>query len=215
MDITYLGHASFRLKGKNATLVTDPFESSAVGLKFPKHTACDIVTVSHGHPDHNAISQLEGNPFVIDGPGEYEIKGVGIIGIGSYHDAQKGAERGKNTIYHIDIDGVRIVHLGDLGHTLSSAEVDALGEVDVLLVPVGGVYTITAAEAAQVVNDIEPDITIPMHFNTPEHDPKTFKDLEPVHAFLKIMGKEGLEPAAKVSVTKDKLPEERQVIVLS
>src|SRR5689334_15455366 len=104
MEITNLGHASFRLKGKSTTLVTDPYDSEAVGLKFPKHISADIVTISHNHPDHNASGQIEGSPYVIHGPGEYEIKGVGIVGISTYHDGSQGSERGKNTIYHIEMD---------------------------------------------------------------------------------------------------------------
>src|SRR3989344_2417944 len=143
MDITYLGHSSFKLRGKGSIVVTDPF-GPVVGLPFPKHTTADIVTVSHDHEDHNAADLVEGNPFVVRGPGEYEIKGVGVVGLGVFHDDAGGTKRGKNTIYRIELDGISIVHLGDLGHELSSAQVDSLDGVDILLVPVGGVYTIDA-----------------------------------------------------------------------
>lgn len=213
MDITYLGHSSFKLRGKGSTVVTDPY-GSMVGIPFPKHTTADIVTVSHDHEDHNAVGDVEGNPFVVAGPGEYEIKGVGVVGIGVYHDDQKGAKRGKNTIYRIELDGMSIVHLGDLGHELSSPQVDCLDGVDILLVPVGGVYTIDANTAVKVIHEIEPTIVIPMHYNRPGLDQKAFDQLLGVDAFLKEMGKADVVAQAKFSVTKEKLPEEMQVIVL-
>ena len=213
MDITYFGHSSFKLRGKGCTVVTDPY-GSTVGLPFPKHTSADIVTISHDHEDHNALSAIEGNPYMVKGPGEYEIKGVGIVGLGVYHDDQKGAKRGRNTIYRIEIDGMSIVHLGDLGHELSSAEVDSLDGVDILLIPVGGFYTIDAAQAAKVVGEIEPTIVIPMHYLVPGLDKKVFGQLLEVDAFLKEMGKTDVAAQPKFSVTKDKLPEEMQVVVL-
>lgn len=214
MDITPLGHSSFKLRGKAAAVITDPYDSDMVGLKFPKHTTADIVTVSHNHQDHDFLSALEGTPKVVRGPGEYEIAGVGIVGIGVYHDNEKGASRGKNTIYRIEIDGVIVVHLGDLGHTLSSTEVESLDGVNVLLVPVGGFYTIDAEAAAALVHEIEPHIVVPMHYNRPGLSQKSFGNLSLVSAFLKEMGKEDLSPQPKLSVTKDKLPEELQVVVL-
>lgn len=214
MDITYLGHSSFKIRGKSATIVTDPFEPSIVGLKFPKHVGADIVTVSHDHADHNATSVVEGTPYIVNGPGEYEVKGVGIVGFSVFHDAEKGIKRGKNTIYRIEIDGVSIVHLGDLGHILDNGQVESLDGVDVLMVPVGGFYTITAEEAAQVVSEIEPAIVIPMHYGRPELDQKSFGNLTTLVGFLKGMGKEGMTPLPKLTLTKEKLPEEMQVILL-
>lgn len=214
MDITYLGHSSFKLRGKHATVVTDPY-GGMVGIPFPKHTAADIVTVSHDHEDHNAAWLLEGNPFVVRGPGEYEIKGVGIVGTGVYHDDTGGSKRGGNTIYRIELDGISLVHLGDLGHELNASQVDSLDGVDILLVPVGGVYTISSATAAKVVHEIEPSVVIPMHYNKPGLDQKAFGDLTGVDAFLKEMGKTDVTPMSKFSVTKEKLPEEMQVVLLS
>lgn len=203
MEINYLGHAAFRIKGKTATVVTDPYAPEHVGLKFPKHIAADIVTVSHDHPDHNAIHQIEGAAYVVNGPGEYEIKGVGIIGLSTFHDEEKGAKRGKNTIYRIEMDGLSIVHLGDLGHTLSVAEVDSLGGVDILMIPVGGLYTIDPAAAVAVINEIEPSIVIPMRYSRDE-----------LAAFLKEIGTENVVPQPKLTITKDKLPEQMQVVIL-
>lgn len=214
MDITYFGHSSFRLRGKSADVVTDPYDSSMVGLKFPKNISADIVTVSHEHPDHNAISAVEGSPFIISGSGEYEVKGVAIVGIPSFHDDEKGKARGKNTIYRFEIDGMNIVHLGDLGHLLTAEDVDGLDGVDILLVPVGGFYTIDASTATKVISEIEPSIVIPMHYGRPELIQKSFGELTPLSVFLKEMGKTETTPVLKLSITKDKLPEEMQVVVL-
>ena len=144
MDITSFGQSSFKIKGKTATLVTDPYDSAFTGLKFPKHVEADIVTVSHNHEDHNAISQIEGNPFVVSGPGEYEIKGVGIVGIPSDHG---NGIKEINTIYRIEMEDLSILHLGDLGRMLTSTEIGELDGVDILMIPVGGTYTIDPAMA--------------------------------------------------------------------
>lgn len=210
MEILPLGHASFKLRGKLATVVTDPFDEKETGMKFPKHTEAEILTISHDHADHNAISQVGGNPFVVMGAGEYEIKGVSIIGVTSFHDDTSGSERGRNTMYRIEIDGIRILHLGDLGHVLSSAQVDQVDGIDVLFIPVGGVYTIDAEKAAQVISDLEPRIVIPMHYGTETSN----KNLAPVSVFLKQMGKESVVPVPKLTVSRDKLPAEMQVVVL-
>lgn len=210
MEIFPLGHASFKLRGKFVTVVTDPFDEKAVGIKYPKHVEADILTVSHDHHDHNAGSQVGGSPFVVQGAGEYEIKGVSIIGVSSFHDEKSGEQRGRNTMYKIEIDGVRFVHLGDLGHVLSSAQVDMLDGVDVLFIPVGGIYTIDAEKAAQVISDIEPRIVIPMHYGMPDYN----KDLAPVSAFLKQLSKESVTPVPKLTISRDKLPAEMQVVVL-
>ncbi len=214
MDITSLGHASFKIRAKLATIITDPYLSDMVGLKFPKNMEADIVTVSHDHADHNATDIIAGNPFIISGPGEYEVKGVHIVGISSFHDAELGAKRGRNTMYHIEIDGVRLAHLGDLGHTLSASDIEQLGEVDILFIPVGGVFTIDAKQATDVVAEVEPAIVIPMHYGRGELNQKTFGELAPLAHFLKEMGKEGITPQSKFSITKDKLSEELQVVVL-
>ncbi len=210
MEILPLGHASFKLRGKFATVVTDPYDEKEMGIKYPKHIEADILTISHNHFDHNAKGLIGGSPFVVEGAGEYEIKGVSVIGVGSFHDDKNGEERGKNTMYRIEIDGIRLLHLGDLGHVLSSAQVDVVDGVDVLFIPVGGVYTIDAEKAAQVISDIEPRIVIPMHYGTDTYN----KSLAPVSVFLKQMGKESVTPGAKLTISRDKLPAEMQVVVL-
>ena len=208
MDIIPLGHSSFKLKGKTVTLVTDPYSSTVTGIKFPKHTACDIVTVSHEHEDHNDVSQLEGDPFVVQGAGEYDIKGVDIIGFTTEHG---GDQPVKNTVYRIEMEDLNIVHLGDVGRVLTAAEIDVLDGVDILFVPVGGTYTIDSVQAKKIIAEIEPKIVIPMHY---DRAGIAIKDLAPVSAFLKEMEKEQVVAQPKLSISKGKLPEEMQVVVL-
>lgn len=209
MEILFLGQAAFKLKGKNTTLVTDPF-SSDIGLRLPK-TDADIVTVSHSHPDHNNVGEVGGNPFVITGAGEYEIKGTSVVGVQSFHDDNGGAERGSNTLYNITLDSINIAHLGDLGQKeLTQSQVEAIGNVDILLIPVGSVYTIDASLAAKITAQLEPKIVIPMHYYL-----EGLKyQLDPVDKFLKEMGQEVLVREPKLVITADKLPEETKVVVL-
>ncbi|EKD62462.1 MAG: Zn-dependent hydrolase of the beta-lactamase fold-like protein, partial [uncultured bacterium] len=167
MEITYLGHASFRIKGKTAVVVTDPFDPVMLGMKFP-HVDADIVTVSHNHADHNmanlVAAPVGGSKKVITGPGEYEIKGVSVLGFPTFHDDKNGELRGKNTVYVIYLDGYALCHLGDLGHTLSEETINQIGDVDILFVPVGGFFTLDVEKAIEVVHSIEPKVIIPMHF---------------------------------------------------
>lgn len=218
MDIIPLGHAAFKLKGKICSVVTDPYDPEMVGLKFPRHTTADIVTISHGHKDHNFSAVVESEAgsekIVLTGPGEYEVKGVDVTGIATYHDNKEGAERGKNTLYKIEIDGIKIVHCGDLGHKLTPVQVELIDDVDVLLVPVGGFYTIDGATAAEVVTQLEPSIVIPMHYQMSGLDAKVFGQLTPVTNFLKEIGQETVLPQPKLKVTKDSLPLETQVVIL-
>lgn len=214
MEIQYLGHSCFRIKGKDAILLTDPY-SPQIGLKLAK-TSADIVTISHQHYDHDNSAVVIGttkrqNPFIISGPGEYEISGVFVYGLASFHDQVKGAKRGTNTIYVINIDGIRLAHLGDLGHRLTDEQLEEVNGVDILFVPVGGKYTIDAQQAVEVVGQIEPRIIIPMHYKV-----SGLKiDIAPVEEFLKDMGVEETKPQDKLIITKEKLPEERKVVVLN
>lgn len=212
MDITFLGHSSFRLKGKTASLVTDPFDSKVVGFSFPKVSA-DIVTISHNHDDHNKAELVKDVKKVISGPGEYEINGISIIGIATFHDDKKGAKRGKNTIYVIEIDGQRIVHLGDLGHKLSEKFIEKIGSVDVLIIPVGGEYTIDATQATELVRAIEPRITIPMHFKVPKLNSETFSKISSVELFLTQIGLP-VEKTNKLNVSTGSIEEEQKVVLL-
>ena len=208
MEIIHLGHSSFKIRAKGVVLVTDPYSSLDTGLKFPKVEA-DIITVSHDHQDHNAVSQVGGMPVIIRGPGEYEIKGIRIFGLSSFHDQEKGAKRGRNTIYQIKMDNLSLLHLGDLGEKPTQEQIELLGSVDVLMIPVGGIFTISASEAAKIAADLEPRIVIPMHYKVPGLK----FELEEVEKFLKEMGKE-VKPIDKLIVGKDKLPEGMQVVLL-
>lgn len=213
MDITYLGHSSFKIKGKSSVVVTDPFSSEMVGFKFPK-TEADIVTLSHQHQDHNNVNMIGGSPFVISAPGEYEVKGVSIFGYPSFHDSKSGAERGGNIIYVIEADELRICHLGDLGSAILPKTLEEISEVDVLMIPVGGIVTIGPKEAVDLISQIEPNIVLPMHYRATGINEKVFGDLATLDVFLKEMGAESSERLDKLSLTKDKLPEEMKVVVL-
>lgn len=216
MDISYLGHSCFKLRGKTGTVVTDPFDPK-IGLA-PIKTSADVVTVSHHHFDHDFISAVSGTarkekPFIIDLPGEYELMEISVFAFSTFHDDQQGKLRGVNNIMAIHLDGINVVHLGDLGHTLSDKLIDDLGKIDVLIVPVGGVYTIGPKQASQIVEAVEPSIVIPMHYQLPSLD-EQFKELSSVEVFLKEMGKEGIEPKDKLTVSPGSLPEEMEIVVL-
>ena len=209
IDISWLGHSCFIIKGRDATILTDPYDES-IGYSLGKPTA-NIVTCSHPHPGHGFTSGVDGVAKVVRGPGEYEICGVLITGISTFHDTEGGAERGKNTAYLIEMDEVTLCHLGDLGHPLSSGQVEDMSSVEVLLVPVGGVSTIDAATAAETVRQLQPRIVIPMHFQT---EALRFK-LDPVDSFLKEMGiKANLAAQRRLSITKTSLPDETHVVLL-
>lgn len=217
MIITYHGHSCFKLRGKDGSVVTDPYED-AIGLSLPSLSA-DIVTLSHDHADHNQAARISGTarrpkPFVIDHLGEYEVGGTSVFGVKSYHDDTQGAERGVNAIFTIALDGVRACHLGDLGHELTEDQINDIGIIDVLFVPVGGVYTINAKQAVAVVRALEPSIVVPMHYKTPAHDAKRFGELQTVEDFLKEFGAESATTVDKLKVEADRLPEEIEVVVL-
>jgi L-ascorbate metabolism protein UlaG (beta-lactamase superfamily) len=209
MEITWLGHSCFKLKGKQATVITDPF-SPETGYTSGKVTA-DIITVSHLHAGHSFIKGIGGEPRILKSPGEYESAGVLTVGVHTYHDNEKGFIRGKNTAFVIDIDDVMICHLGDLGHVLTAEQVAEIDGVDVLLIPVGGISTIDAIQAAQIVRQLEPKIVIPMHYKTDA----TKRELEKADRFLKEMGVKETIPQPKLIVNKNSLPLTMQVVVLS
>ena len=212
MEIKYLGHSSFVLRSKIAKLVTDPFNPE-IGLRFPK-TEANIITISHYHKDHNNASQVEGNPLVIDMPGEFEKNGFRITGFQSFHDNKKGAERGENVIYKIEVEGMSFLHCGDLGYVPEGNFIDEVGKIDVLFVPVGGTYTIDAGEAVELVKEIEPSIVIPMHYKTPKHDTKQYEQIQTVEEFLKKIGAEDIAPVEKLVIKKEDLGEEMKVVVM-
>ena len=208
MEISWFGQACFKLKGKNASVILDPFDPEFTGLKLPKDLSADVMLVSHDHKDHNFTE----SPIVFNRPGEYEVAGVVITGINSFHDNSEGSERGTNVIFHLLFDGLDIVHLGDLGQSkLTEEQVAQIGQTDILLIPVGSIYTIDAEVASDIVSQLEPKIIIPMHYKI---EGLKF-ELDPVEKFLKEMGAEGAVPQPKLLITKDKLPEESQLVVLS
>jgi L-ascorbate metabolism protein UlaG (beta-lactamase superfamily) len=170
MKIKWLGHSAFLItSGSGTTILTDPYKSGsyegAVGYDKITDTP-DIVVVSHEHDDHNSVDSVPGNPVVLKGVGEHESKGIKFRGVGTYHDKTSGKERGENTVFVFDVDGLKVCHLGDLGHTIDEGLRSEIGNVDVLLVPVGGFFTIDAAEATQVADVLNPSVVIPMHFKT-------------------------------------------------
>lgn len=211
MDIYFYGQACVKLKGKTAQVFIDPYKEDFTGLKLPKDLSADLAISTHNHDDHNNLDVITGSQIKITGPGEYEVNGVSVVGVSTFHDKEEGTQRGKNTVYNISIDGLNVVHLGDLGHILNENTVDEIGETDILLVPVGGIYTIDAKVASDVVTQLEPKIVIPIHYKLPGLK----FELDPLENFLKEMGFENAQPQPKLSITKDKLPEELQVVVLS
>ena len=208
MEISWLGHSCFLLRGKNVTLITDPF-SPQLGHSLGKISA-PIVTISHNHPGHNYVESISGDPRIVRGPGEYEISDVLITGVASYHDDKHGQELGRNTIYIIHMDDLVICHLGDLGHVLQEEQLEEAADADVLLVPIGGQHTINAAQAAEVISQVEPHIVIPMHYSPPTGDAPNSLD-----KFCREMGIEAINPQPKLSMTRSTLPAETQVVVLS
>lgn len=214
MDITYLGHSSFKIKAKNTAVVTDPFDSKFVGIKFPG-TEADIVTVSHNHADHNQSALVKGVKKIIDGPGEYEVMGISILGFPSFHDPKSGELRGKNTIFVYEIEGLRLAHLGDLGESLTDEQVSRMGNIDILFVPVGGEYTIGPKEAVEIVGKIDPYYIIPMHYQLPQLNQANFAKLYPVTDFLSQSGLP-VETLVKFSVKKEDIlaDQSTKVIVL-
>jgi len=217
MDIKYLGHSSFLIKTKTAKIVTDPFDPEMVGLKFPK-TEADVVTISHNHKDHNQFKNVSGingvNPLIIDMPGEFEKMGVRIFGFQTFHDKTQGTERGENILYKIEAEGISVLHCGDLGVIPEESFLETIGDVDILMIPVGGFYTIDSDEAVQLVKKIEPDIVIPMHYQVEKMNPKLAENLSAVSEFTKKFGIENLAPIPKLVYKKEEVEQEMKVVVL-
>ena len=186
MEINWYGHSCFRLRDRGGVVVTHP------------------------HASHNYLKGVKGSPKVIDGPGEYEIQGIFITGIASYHDRRKGRDRGKNTIYLFDFEGLTVCHLGDLGQVPTRSQVEDLSDIDILLLPVGSHTTINAAEASEVISLLEPRVVIPMHYRT---EAMGKSPLDSVDRFLKVMGVKGT-PQERLKVTKSTLPDDMQVVLL-
>jgi L-ascorbate metabolism protein UlaG (beta-lactamase superfamily) len=214
MMIFYLGQSCFKLQDKagpeGVTLVTDPFDKE-LGLKVPNFEA-DIVTISHQHHDHNNSGALRANPFIIDTPGEYDIKGVMVQGVETFHDAKGGTERGKNIVYRIEMDDLTIVHLGDLGHSLTDEQLEQLDDVDILFIPVGGKFTIDAKTAVEVIGQLEPRIVIPMHYKIAGSKSEQLQ-LDPAEKFIKELGV-APRKEEKLKIAKKDLPQEGMELVI-
>jgi L-ascorbate metabolism protein UlaG (beta-lactamase superfamily) len=208
MEIIWYGHACFRLKDKNSTVVTDPFDKS-LGLPLPRPKA-DIVTISHQSPHHNYTAGIKDSFKVIDGPGEYEIGGTFITGIRMVSTKQNANGALPNNVFVFYMEDLAICHLGDLNQVPTQSQVEGMGSINVLMVPVGGKKALNAAQAAEVISLIEPDIVIPMHYQLPG----ITIDLDPVSKFLKEMGVTKAEPESVLKLAKSNLPEETQIVLL-
>ena len=210
MEITWYGHSCFRLTERNyATVVTDPFDHKADGYGALKLKA-DIVTVSHDAPGHANLDAVKGSDHVIDGAGEFEIGGVFITAVQTGGGGKKAKDKSSNTLYVFDYEGITVAHLGDMQEVPTQSEVEALGTVNVLLVPVGGGSSLNAAKAAEVVSTIEPNLVIPMHYATDDAKIK----LESLNKFLKEMGLGKTDSLPSLKVTRSSLPQETKVVVL-
>jgi len=209
MKIKWFGHACFFITSSNGVrILTDPFDHT-VGYEVPS-VETDIVTTSHDHYDHNNVALVKGNYIHISNPGKFLEKGIEIIGVETFHDEKEGTKRGKNIIFKFNVDGIRVCHCGDLGHVLSYEQVEKLGEVDVLLVPVGGTFTVNAVKAWEVVKQLKPVITIPMHFKTEV----VGLPIEGVGSFLSVAGKGLKTGKQEIELDKSNLSSFKGVVVL-
>jgi L-ascorbate metabolism protein UlaG (beta-lactamase superfamily) len=210
MEITWYGHSCFRLTERlMATVVTDPFDSEVIGYE-PLKLKADIVTVSHDAPGHSNLGAVKGYTHAITGPGEFEIGSVFITGVQTDMSGKKSAERPRNTLYVFDYMGITVAHLGDLRSVPTQAEIEALGTVHIVLVPVGGGNGMNAAKAAEIVSMLVPNLVVPMHY----HTPAVKVPLEKLDKFMKEMGLHEAETMPTLKVTKSSLPDETKVVVL-
>ena len=211
MKIKFLGHATFVITSDaGIRIITDPYETSP-DLTYGEITeSADIVTVSHGHFDHGNVAAVKGNPEVVRRAGRTKAKGIEVKGIASYHDNAKGRLRGSNIIFCFELDGVRVCHLGDLGHLLEGKQVEEVGTVDILLIPVGGYYTIDAKAATQVCSQLKPRVIIPMHYKTE----KGLPEIAGVDEFIKGKNNVTRQDSSEVEFEQGELPATSQIIVL-
>ena len=211
MKIKWLGHSCFLITSKDGTrVITDPYAVGG-GINYsPINETADVVVVSHGHGDHSNVSTVQGQPEVVRGDGTKTAKGIQFKGVATYHDASQGKQRGPNTVFCFTLDGIKLCHLGDLGHVLDPEQVAEIGAVDILLVPVGGYFTIDASGASQVCNQLKPKVVIPMHFKTP----KCAYPIAGVEDFLR--GKKDVRRVggSEVDVEQEKLPAATEIVLL-
>ena len=211
MKLKWLGHSCFLITSETGLrIITDPYPQGS-GLNYsPINEAADIVTVSHDHFDHNTISAVSGKPEVITGNGVKNVKGIQFKGIATHHDESQGKERGTNTIFCFSVDGIKLCHLGDLGHRLSKEQIAEIGAFDILLIPIGGVFTIDAKMASTVSDDLKPKVVIPMHCKTHKCD----WPLNTIEDFL--AGKKNVKKlnSSETEFKAGKLPEATEIMVL-
>ena len=217
MNIQYYGHSCFKVTAKPAgrgqedvNVFIDPFDKS-IGLRPPQGQA-DLVLVSHDHAGHSNSEALKGNPAVINIPGEYSVKGINIVGVGTYHDDKLGQEHGKNTAYILEVENIKICHLGDLGADLTEKQMGEIDGVDILMIPIGGKYTINAKKAIELVRKLEPKVVIPMHYKING----STKDIDDEKEFCNEIGNCSAERVSKINIKqKDLEGKSMEVIVMS
>ncbi len=211
MKVKFLGHAAFKITSEaGVSIITDPYERGEKINYGAINEPADIVTVSHEHADHSNAAGVPGKPRVIKGAASAEVNGIKIRGLASFHDEEKGKKRGNNVVFCFEIDGMRVCHVGDLGHQLTNAQIVEMGRVDILMVPVGGFYTIDSNAATRLCNAVAPKVIIPMHFKTP----KCGLPIAPVDDFLKGKRNVTLIEGSETEFKRDKLPTTTQIIVL-
>ncbi len=214
MRIEYLGHASFLITtNRGLRIVTDPVDSQeypGTMMYSSFNEPADAITVSHDHPDHNSIGVVKGNPIIIKGIGKFAVKDVMFYGISTDHDPNSGAQRGKNTVFILEVDDIIVAHFGDLGHVLNADQAAQIGNVDIALLPVGGTYTIGPSEAHEVAEQVAANIVIPMHYSTS----KCNFPIKGVEDFIDGMNNVVRLNSSVLEVTKENLPQSRQIIVL-
>jgi L-ascorbate metabolism protein UlaG (beta-lactamase superfamily) len=214
LKIKYFAHASFLITSQDGVrIVTDPYEPGCFGgaLKYGRiEEPADIAVVSHDHADHNYVKGVPGSPDVVLGPGSHEVKEIPFTGIETHHDPSGGSERGSNTVFLFEVDGLRVAHLGDLGRPLSEGERRQLGHVDVLFVPVGGHFTIDAREATEIIEELQPRIVVPMHYKTPSVD----FPIAGIDTFLEGKAHVDRISGSEWEVSVESLPDEQRIVVL-
>lgn len=209
MKIKWYGHSFFSFTTEEGiVLITDPFDGS-IGYKTPRLEA-DIILVSHGHNDHSYIENITGKKLVVNKPGYHKVNGLNVKGIKTYHDDVEGEERGENIVFTFEIDGLKICHMGDIGHVPTRQQIEEIGEIDILLIPVGGTFTIDASAAQETISFFKPKIVIPMHFKTPD----VVQPIAPVDDFLERMGGGEYVNCCFMEVTPKTLPEEQKTFIL-
>jgi L-ascorbate metabolism protein UlaG (beta-lactamase superfamily) len=211
VKIKYLAHAAFLITTQDGKkIITDPYNVGQ-GIKYGAiQESADIVTISHGHSDHNNAKSVQGNPVVIQTAGEQKIKGVEIKGLAVFHDETQGSQRGSNLVFCFKADGIRLCHVGDLGHRLNPKQVSAMGQVDVLLMPVGGFFTLPVKEVVEVIRSIAPKMVIPMHYKTPKSD----YPIAPVEEFLQVQKQVRRLNVSEVELVPGDFKAESEIVVL-